>query len=341
MWILFNLIFLAILDLFDYLTVSNFSSEIQTPIVEESGSQVGIMKNHSEFDRSVELLPSLIRAGIGTIIQQFIGFGLVVLQLTILIVYIQFNCLDCKSWIACAFLCGNECHLEYFFNGLEQRKLNNTYGLNFMAFTVYFCALIDDLLKNFEHMLDFLNISVLISVRKQLDFAQAYNAIFPQVVFHHMYQFASFIVMICNIFNSSIIDESTLYHILCYFLDIIFYVFLLLNMVVPESLQDGIYLHGTSHRGIIIGQGQQGYQRSDGQDNNWRKNRGRRPYGIGTGRGAFGFQNVAYQQQEIPQGGSFRGGFNGGAAVAHPYGRPVVTVPNDVYDQQADDQHDV
>ena len=216
------------------------------------------------------------------------------------------------------FFCGNECHLEYFFNGLEQRKLNNTYGLNFMAFTVYFCALIEDLLKNFEHMLDFLNISVLISVRKQLDFAQAYNAIFPQVVFYHMYQFASFIVMICNIFNSSIIDESTLYHILCYFLDIIFYVFLLLNMVVPESLQDGIYLHGTSHRGIIIGQGQQGYQRSDGQDNNWRKNRGRRPYGIGTGRGAFEFQNVA-----------------------HPYGRPVVTVPNDVYDQQADDQHDV
>jgi hypothetical protein len=138
------------------------------------------------------------------------------------------------------------------------------------------------------------------------------------------------------------------------------------------------------------GRGQHRYQQNDNQANNWRQGRGRRPFGPGTGRGAFGTTNVAYQQPDVPQevnlfygypqqyqqsqpvtfmppspqqhqqqpvmfpqghtmamvpmssappqtspstntrmvypqGGSFRGGFNGGAAVARPYRGPPVT----------------
>ena len=140
------------------------------------------------------------------------------------------------------------------------------------------------------------------------------------------------------------------------------------------------------------GRGQQKYQHNDNQHNNWRQGRGRRPFGPGTGRGAFGSTNVAYQQQDVPQevnlfygypqqyqqsqpvtfmppspqpiqhqplmfpqghtmamvpvsspppqtspsintrmvypqSGSFRGGFNGGAAVARPYRGTVITEP--------------
>ena len=121
MWTSFNFILSAILSLFDYLTVSNVSSEIQSSIVEVSGSEVVTMKDHAEYDPSVKLFPSLPRAGIGQIIQHPIGFCLVVIESTILIVYVQFYCLDCKSWIACAVFCGNECHLEYFSNGLKQK----------------------------------------------------------------------------------------------------------------------------------------------------------------------------------------------------------------------------
>jgi len=314
--------------------------------VEVSGSEVVTMKDHAEYDPSVKLLPSLLRTGIGQIIQHPIGFCFVVIESTILIVYIQFYCLDCKSWIACAVFCGNECHLEYFSNGLKQIQLEKTYGLSYLAFTVHLRALIDDSLRNYEHMLNFMSTSGMTNVRKQSDIPQAYSAIFPQINYHHMDLLASFIGMICTLFYSTIVDLSTLYHILCYFLGIIIYALRFFNTIISVSLQDGKYLQRTPRSGIKTGRGQQGYQWSDSQDNNWRRNRGRRPYGSDIGRGSFGFKNVVYQQQEVPQGGLFSGGFNGEAAVARPYRGSAVTEiiislqHRTVLDQSPDDHHD-